>query len=358
MKKILVCCSLLFLLACNQNTVEELPTAVGKLGSLVIVSDDETLKTLNITLQAVFLQPLPYLPAGEPIFEYLKPNPETFQKLFYNHKSILVLVTNDNQEKLSELLAPISSKTIEKLLNDTAPTFMFKANLFAKYQHVVYVFGKDNNDLSQKLLKGQVKLLESLVDFELKDQSEKLIATNNNKNIGYENKIKKMFGMSIKIPEMFVLRKESDSVFWFQYDAKEQLKGEPDVLKSVGLIIHSYPYKDTSDFLYSKIITKRDSVLKYLIPGELPGTYMGTTESKYYPPRFRNIIELNDNYTSKIRGWWSVMGLSQAGPFIRYVIHQPKLNRIFVFEGFVYKPNINTKERDLRLIESIALSIH
>lgn len=50
-------------------------------------------------------------------------------------------------------------------------------------------------------------------------------------------------------------------------------------------------------------------------------------------------------------------GLAMGGPFIRYIIHNPKTNTLFAFEGFVYKPNLNTKEKDLRLIEAVALSI-
>lgn len=61
---------------------------------------------------------------------------------------------------------------------------------------------------------------------------------------------------------------------------------------------------------------------------------------------------------TKVRGWWNMEGLIMGGPFIRYVIPIPGTKQIFAFEGFVYKPNLNTKEKDLRLIESIALSIH
>lgn len=357
MKLLYFACIALFLASCGEREQQELPVSTGKLGSLIIVSDQETHQQLNETIESVFLRPIPYLPAGEPVFEYLKPNPYDFKKFFFNHRLILVIVNESNMGDFADILLPISEKTMKKNINDTSLVLMSKKDLFAKYQHVVYLFAKNNNDLKNKLINGQNTILKTLMQLELDDQQQKTVDLDKGSNRIYEKNIKDSLGLSIKIPDMFTLKAQKNNVFWFQFDALERVKDEGERQKNIGLILHTYNYTDTSDFLYPNIIAKRDTVTKYLIPGELPGTYMGTTESKWYPPRFRDIIEINGHYCSKIRGWWTVKGLSQAGPFIRYVIKVPEKNKLFVFEGFVYKPNLNTKERDLRLIESIAQTI-
>src|SRR5690606_20608942 len=127
--------------------------------------------------------------------------------------------------------------------------------------------------------------------------------------------------------------------------------------KTVAILVHAYPYKDTSDFSYVGIRTARDSVVKYHVRGQLEGSYMGTSESKYYPPRFIDNMELNNHYTTRVRGWWNMWNMSMGGPFVRYVVHNSKNDSLFAFEGFVFKPELQTKEKDIRLIESIAKTI-
>ena len=349
--KIYVALSVLLLWSCSRQQQNDLPISTGKLGSLVVVSDAETHKVMNNSIEDLFLSPVPHLPNGEPYFEIVKPEPYDFSRFFFNHKSVLVLVNESNLESMQELLKPFTEKTIEKLMNDTTPVLMNKRDLFAKHQHIVYLFGKDKKDLNTKFLKVKKEILSALMDFEIQDQHDKMYEDTSNIT-KYQKQIMLAHGMTVQVPGIFQLKRIKEDVFWFQFDATE---GETP--KNIGLLIHSYPYKDTSDFSYSSIISERDSVCKYLIAGELPGTYMGTTESEYYPPRFKTIENIKGRYAVKIRGWWTIKGLSQAGPFIRYVIHMPEKNRLFVFEGFVYKPNLNTKERDLRFIESIAKSI-
>lgn len=339
------------LYSCSDVNKVTLPTATGKLGSLVIVADADVHNATKSIVDSIFLKPVPHLPAGEPYFELLKPDIQDFNRFYYNQKTILVLVDESNLGTMEDLLTPFSSATIEANIASPNPQLMSKRNKYANYQHIVYLFGKNGADLQQKLRKCQKQLLSSLMSYEIIDQNEKLFMDTSS-NDKYFKEMQTELGMAVQVPSMFTLKYHKNKTYWFEYDAIES-----DVPKTIALIVHAYPYKDSTDFTYSSIRTTRDTVFKYLIKGEIPGTYMGTTESEFYPPVFREIITLNGNYCSRIRGWWTIRGMSQAGPFVRYIVHNPKNNMLFAFEGFVYKPNLNTKERDLRLIESIALSI-
>ncbi|MEZ4804521.1 MAG: DUF4837 family protein [Bacteroidia bacterium] len=343
--------ALVFFQSCGDHSQVTLPVSVGKLGSLIVVGDLSIHNSLKSTVDSVFLKPLPHLPAGEPFFELLKPDAQDFQRFYYNQKSVFVLVDEGSLNAMENLLEPFSSETINDLINNKEPKLMSKRNLFARYQHIVYLFGKDAKDLQRKLRLCQAQLNNALMSYELEDQNLKLFK-DTSANDKYFKVIKEELGLGVKIPDRFDLKYHKNNTFWFQYDAIEN-----DVPKTIALVMHTYPYKDTSDFTYESIRTARDTVMKYLIKGEVPGTYMGTTESEFYPPIFQETINLNSMYCSKIRGWWTIRGLSMAGPFVRYVVHIPNTNTLFAFEGFVYKPNLNTKERDLRLIEAIALSI-
>jgi hypothetical protein len=264
---------------------------------------------------------------------------------------VLVLVDENSLAAMEDLLSPFTEATIRKNIESKEPLLMTKRNLYAKYQHVVYLFGKDANDLSHKLRTCSSQLSSALMSYELRDQNEKLFSDTSS-NDKYFKQIKDELGLGVRIPSLFTLKYHRNGTYWFEYNAQEN-----ETPKNVSLLVHSYPYKDSSDFSYSSIRTVRDTVCKYLIKGEIPGTYMGTTESEYHPPVFKETLKINGLYAAKIRGWWTIRGMSMAGPFIRYVVYMPERQRLLAFEGFIYKPNLNTKERDLRLIEAIALSI-
>ncbi len=348
--KLFVLSTVFLFFSCKQSDTS-LPVSTGRFGSLVIVADEGIHTTLKQVYDSTFLKPLPERPAGEAFFDILKPDAEEFQRFYFNQRTVLALVSESSVEAMEELLKPFDDATIEKLINDKNPVLKIQANLFAKHQHIVYLFGKDANDLQRKLLLGREELNKTLKEFELTDEHEKLF-NDSSVNDKYYDEMKEAFGIGVRIPEPFTLRKKENGVYLFQMDVKESKTP-----KTIGLVVHAYPFKDMTDFSYPAIRTVRDTVCKYLLEGEIKGTYMGTTESDYYPPVFRESITLNGNQCVKVRGWWTIRGMTMAGPFIRYVVHVPSKNLLFAFEGFVYKADLEIKERDLRLIESIALSI-
>ena len=336
---------------CDNTESTKKPNATGKLGSLVVVADANTLGAVGNTLSSVFLSPVPHLPAGEPYFEILKPDPKDFMRFYFNQKLVLVLVKPEDAQFMPEILEPFSNQQIEELCNKRNAELKVVKDLFAINQHIVYLFGRDNNDIAYKLNNFREVVLTNLMKYELDDQKSKMFS-GSNKNDNYLKEMKKELGMTVRIPEMFTMKYHKQGFWWFEYNGMEEENA-----KTIALIMHSYKYKDTADFSYVSIRSARDSVVKYHIPGELKGSYMGTSESEYYPPRFIENMEINKHFATRIRGWWNMWNMSMGGPFIRYVVHNQANDSLFAFEGFVYKPGANTKERDLRLIESIALTI-
>lgn len=335
--------------SCKQSG--PLPEAVGKTGSLVIVAEDEVHQKLRTTYQAVFLSEDSTLSTGKPFFNLMTPSPADFEKLYFNQRTVLVLVSEKSIKSMNELLDPFAREDLNKLMNDENPVIRTADDVYAKYQHIVYLFGKDAEDIRNKLLLCSEELTKKLIDMELKGQSENLFK-DTSANDKYFREMQAAYGIGVKIPAGFKFRKKVNDAWLFQLDETEN--GIP---KSIGLIVQAYPYKEPKDLSYPSIRTVRDTTCKYLVLGEISGTYMGTTESKAYPEPIQENISIGKYKGTKIRSWWTIRGISMSGPYLRYVIHVPEKNLLFAFEGFVYKPDVNTNERDLRLIESIALSI-
>lgn len=352
-------CCLLFLLSsatffysCKNSGKTELPIATGKLGSLVVVSGKDLQKQLQPALDSVFLRPASYLGGSEPFFELLRPDPSEFGQFFFNQRTIFVPVAMDQREDMDELLEPFGKNEMEKLANDPKAVLVDKKDLFARYQHLIYLFGKDAADLQKKIYSAAPELTVMLMNHEVNDESGRLFS-DSSANEQYFKQMKQEFGMGVRIPGMFTLKQHINGVYWFQANTKDN--GDD---KQIGLIVHSYPYKDSGDLAYESIRSQRDSVCKYLIKGEIPGTYMGTTESEHYPRAMVESGTINGHPSVVVKGWWTIRGVSMAGPYIRYVVEIPSKKMLFAFEGFINRPGINLRERDIRLIEAIAQTIN
>jgi hypothetical protein len=341
---------IMVMVSCSDSN-SKLPLATGKLGSLVLVSEPQIQNDLKGLLDSSFLLSAENATGAEPFLELIRINIADFEIQYSNQKTILVLVDQASVSQMDALLEPFSSATIQELIENPEPKIMSARNVFAQYQHIVYLFGKDAKDLKDKLRKSKDQINSSLMSYELIDQSEKLYK-DTSYNDQYFKMIKEELGLGVKIPSIFKLKYHKNKTYWFEHSTTEG--NSP---KLINLVVHTYPYKDKVELSYESIRSARDTVFKYLIKGELPGTYMGTTESSYYPKTFKENLLLNGNYCTKIKGWWTVRGLSQAGPYVRYVVVSPDKKNLIAFEGFVYKADINIKEPDLRLIEAIALSI-
>ncbi|MEN9738921.1 MAG: hypothetical protein RLZZ318_955 [Bacteroidota bacterium] len=348
-KNYLVFC-LCLLTACNRFK-HQLPEATGDLGTLVLVTDAKTDQQLKPQIEACFLKPVEHLPTAEPFFEVKHCLPETFYKHFSTHRVILALVSADQMEAYADMLEGMDESAIQSAIQSPDAKILSNRNVFAKYQHIVFLFGKDASDLQRKLIQAKTPLSTALMQFEIKNQHDELFADTAACMANF-NSIKQNFGIGVKIPKAFVLKYHNQKTYWYELSTTEN-----NTPKTIGLIIHVYPYTNLNALTYESIRTVRDTVMKHVVKGELPGTYMGTSSSTQYPTASIETIQVNGRLTKKVRGWWTIRGLSQAGPFIRYVVLDEPKQQLFAFEGFVYKPNIETKERDLRLIESIALSI-
>ena len=119
---------------------------------------------------------------------------------------------------------------------------------------------------------------------------------------------------------------------------------------SLGLLIYTFPYKDTSQINPGAVLAARDRYTKLYIPGSVDGSYM-TTEREYYEPVTRKIL-FKGQYALETRGLWRTEGDFMGGPFVNYTIVDAPRQRIVVFDGYVNYPN-KSKLNYVRQRESI-----
>ena len=131
-----------------------------------------------------------------------------------------------------------------------------------------------------------------------------------------------------------------DAFKWLYSDARHSFS---------NIAVWSMPYTDSSQLKLANLIKVRDSTLKYFIPCEDEGSYMGT-ETRYeeYYPSIRQ-IELNGNYAYEIKGLWAAVKGFQGGPFIQYVVVDEKNGRLVFADGSVAAKGQDKKKYMVRI---------
>ena len=158
--------------------------------------------------------------------------------------------------------------------------------------------------------------------------------------------LKKKFGISMNIPEGYVIAANGDNFMWL-------LQRHDD--KDMAFMIYELPYKDTADLNPENIIKVRDSIVKAHISGPIDGSYM-TTDKEFITPVFETLPKFPAGYAVETRGLWNVVGDFMAGPFVSYSIVDPTSSKIITAEGWIYYPNKNKRDL-LRQQESILYSL-
>lgn len=158
--------------------------------------------------------------------------------------------------------------------------------------------------------------------------------------------LKKQFGVTMNVPEDYVIGIDKDNFMWIRKETAEM---------SMAFLVYELPYKDTTDLNPDNIIKVRDSIVKKYIPGPIDGSYM-TTDKEFLKPVFKTLPDFPAGYAVETRGLWNLVNDFMAGPFVSYSIVNPESDKIITAEGWVYYPNKDKRDL-LRQQESILYSL-
>lgn len=331
--------------SCTENVLPNKVTSKGEPGRLILVSDDVLYTAIDSALDAVFLEPQPWLPMDEAYFKPSRMNNSSFRRSFIEHQTIFFLVTRQNFAELSAYIPSMEQDKMDALFALSNATPIALKNKFASPQVIYYLFAESPQEMAIKLNANKENLLSKIYNKEVEDYALRLFQDKPKKNLKFKQ-IRSQLGMGVAVTEKFELMKQDEDFFWF---------AERYVNEQLGVVCYRIPYTDTAQFSDSYLIAFRDSIMKEQIPGPQPGTYMSTSGSDLHP-LYSEILQINGQYAKKLRGWWTVKGEFMGGPFVQYAVLNKKGTHIFVYEGFVYAPN-KSKSKNLRTLEAFGYTI-
>lgn len=312
----------ILIVSCVGNDKMVLKDSIGRINKVMVVAKiSDWTGDIGQEIRNSFGELMVGLPQSEPILSVSQVAPNGFSSMMKASRNILV-VSEGKQAN-----------------------FSIKKNVYAKPQTIIYVQGKDDNEIIELLQNRKEEIRKIFLDADIaftqaifnKDLSKERYKTLDN------------LGLSLNIPSKFKTVDDTGDFLWL----RNHLTSGIAKTGSNNLLVYTVPLGDKT-MVADSIVALRNAIGKKYIPGSDPETMYMITEEAYTPFTFDATIDGKKAYET--RGKWEVKNDFMAGPFLNYTVLDEANNRLIVVEGFTYAPSVNKRAFVFEL-EAIAKSL-
>ncbi|KOY51310.1 DUF4837 family protein [Polaribacter dokdonensis] len=312
----------ILLVSCVGNDKMILKESIGRINKVMVVAKiSDWTGDVGQEVRNSFGELMVGLPQAEPILSVSQVAPNGFSSMMKASRNILVISEGDKSN------------------------FSVKTNVYAKPQTIIYVQGKDDNEIIEILQNRKEEIRKTFLDSDIaftqgifkKDASKQ------------KYKTLEQLGISLTIPNKFNTVDDTGDFLWL----RNHLTSGIAKTGSNNILVYSVPLEDKT-MVADSIVAVRNAIGKKYIPGSDPETMYMITEEAYTPFTFDATIDGKKAYET--RGKWEVKNDFMAGPFLNYTVLDEANNRLIVVEGFTYAPSVNKRAFVFEL-EAIAKSL-
>jgi hypothetical protein len=312
----------ILLVSCVGNDKMILKESIGRINKVMVVAKiSDWTGDVGQEVRNSFGELMVGLPQAEPILSVSQVAPNGFSSMMKASRNILVISEGDKSN------------------------FSVKTNVYAKPQTIIYVQGKDDNEIIEILQNRKEEIRKTFLDSDIaftqgifkKDASKQ------------KYKTLEQLGISLTIPNKFNTVDDTGDFLWL----RNHLTSGIAKTGSNNILVYSIPLEDKT-MVADSIVAVRNAIGKKYIPGSDPETMYMITEEAYTPFTFDATIDGKKAYET--RGKWEVKNDFMAGPFLNYTVLDEANNRLIVVEGFTYAPSVNKRAFVFEL-EAIAKSL-
>lgn len=209
----------------------------------------------------------------------------------------------------------------------TSCKFKFSRDVYASPQIVMTIQAPDAQSFIRFVKDNAGSLISFFTRVEMNREADNLQKEH---NIPVEQKIKELFDCDIWIPQELNKTKVGKNFFWASTD---------NGTKDMNFVMYTYPYRDKNTFTAEYFAAKRDSALRYNVPGPHDDIYMTLQD---------DLWEVEDGtvhgqYAQIARGLWKMANYSMGGPFVSVSRVDEKNGRVVVAEAFIFAPGEHKK---------------
>jgi hypothetical protein len=341
--------TLLFSYGCESNSTGSMNTGLsvtGKVGEILVVCEqgiwDSPLQEVLDSGLTKWI--LPYLP-DVATFQLTHKTPNHFTQGVKRYRNTLFINIDPNYKG-------------EK------GSIVKRKDVWARDQFVVDITGKDFNQVLETCKYGLDEVHEEFDEFEWKRLINQF---SRNKNQRIREKITDNFGIDMVLPSNAQIVTERTNFFRIEFPpASRPLEFVGTNTQDAGeifsgLLIYQYDYKDSLQFDFKQLLQDRDTMLKYNVPYEVEGMYMGTQYSEFVYPEGNQITTADGKLKGyEMRGMFLFTGLPKhatGGAFWAFHFINRKTKKIVCVSGYVDAPPTTSWTHPIREIEAILRSV-
>ncbi|MBU2020141.1 MAG: DUF4837 family protein [Bacteroidetes bacterium] len=318
----------------------------GKVGEILVVCDaglwSSDLKTCLDSNLTQFI--MPYFP-DVATFDLIHKTPEHFTQGVKRYRNTLFLKIDTNyKEKFGK---------IEK-----------RMGVWATDQLVVDIIASDYNQLVETCQKGLGAVHD---EFDQVEWKRILKYYKRKPNEFIDKKVKSNFGIALDLPDQSKLVTSRKNFYRIEFPTAARPiefvgAGKQDAgLIAAGILIYQYPFVDSSQFELKNLLQARDTMLRYNVPLDFEGMYMGTQYVKMVYPE-GNIMTSTEHKVKgyEMRGMFQFVGAGKhgtGGAFWAFHFVNPKTNKLVCVSGYVDAPSTTSWTQSLREVQAILESI-
>ena len=334
--------------ACDQKKTPQkeikLSSRGGVLEVLIVIDSSKWNGPVGQALQEVYENYLPGLPRSEKDFKLLHIAPRDFTRFLKRHHNLMmVTLLNDNSRSGRRMQSYFTKETLGKIKSNPDLFMIGKSDEYAVGQKVLYLFGRNDKEISENILKNKDNLKEYFYRIERKRMLNRLLSAGANEQKKLNNLVYEESGLKIRIPSGFQQAKVDSNFIWMRRIGNPYDK---------SILITYGNYSSQEMFSDSSIIKWRDFFgYKYMNNGDTTRTPSYMTTQDYLPIESRN-VNINGLYVKEYRGLWKTTNNTRGGPFLGYAFADEKNGKFYYIEGFVYAPNEKQRKQMFEL-ESI-----
>lgn len=307
------------------------------------------------TVEKIFESAQPYYLTGEPYFIVLRREFGGIGQTAKQFTNVLVLVNAEYKKGVEGYIEPLNLD-IDSLADTEDAYIVIKEDVWAAPQTVIFLIGKDANDLQDKLINNGQLLIKKFLETEKKHIAERMLAYDTVASVvtrTTENKFGISLGVSRVKMDDYTLAKDTDSFVWFKFHGIAGKRGREEYLMNMAVMTR--PYTDQAQFYQNNVDSFINAMVKANIPGPNDTMYMAV-DSKV--DQVVEEIQIAGNYAKRSKGWWHYENGYGGGPLTSYTFYHEKTKQLVTCIAFFLGPEVEKTKymRELEMyIENIKL---
>lgn len=239
-----------------------------------------------------------------------------------------------------------------------------REDVWAKGQLVIDIIGKDFNQLEQTCKYGLANVHDEFDTFEWKRLIKRFEKTPTKQS---RKKIQDNFGVDIVLPSNAKIVTKRKNFYRIEFPPSSRPiefvnAGSTDAGQIFsGMMIYQYDFIDSAQLELDQLLRDRDTMLKYNVPHEIDGLYMGTQYDPRIYPEEEKITNMDGSVKGvDVRGMFYFTGRdihSTGGAFWEFHFVNPNTKKLITLSGYVDAPPTASWTHPLREVQAILRSV-